>query len=374
MGQWKGSLEGMGMIDHDFWKGKRVFLTGHTGFKGSWLSIWLNELGAAVYGYALDPPTDPSLFIAANLEKKIHSVKGDIRNFENLKKAILAAQPEIVLHMAAQPLVRLSYEQPLLTYETNIMGTANLLEAIKSCASVRSVVIITTDKCYDNKEWLWGYRENDTLGGYDPYSSSKACAELVVGAYRNSFFNPKDYGRTHHVAIATARAGNVIGGGDWAKDRLVPDIVKAISEGRKVLIRNPEAIRPWQHVLEPLSGYLMLAESLYTKGTEYAEAWNFGPYNADAKPVRWIVEKLCSMWPEAAGFEIDTASKPHEASYLKLDCSKAINRLGWKPTWNLETALSKIIDWNLAFLRGEDIYEVSTKQISDFEADHGKIL
>jgi CDP-glucose 4,6-dehydratase len=361
----------MGMIDHAFWKGKRVFLTGHTGFKGSWLSIWLNELGADVYGYALDPPTEPSLFVAVDLEKKIHSVKGDIRNFENLKKAVLSAQPEIVIHMAAQPLVRLSYEQPLLTYETNIMGTANLLEAIRGCASVRSVVIITTDKCYDNKEWLWGYRENDTLGGYDPYSSSKACAELVVGAYRNSFFNPKDYGRTHHVAIATARAGNVIGGGDWAKDRLVPDIVKAISKGRKVLIRNPEAIRPWQHVLEPLSGYLMLAERLYTKGTEYAEAWNFGPYDADARPVRWIVEKLCSMWPEAAGFEIDTALKPHEAAYLKLDCSKSMNRLGWKPTWNLETALSKIMDWNLAFLHGEDIYSISRGQIIDFENESG---
>lgn len=367
-------MEGMAMINHGFWRGKRVFLTGHTGFKGSWLSIWLIELGAEVYGYALDPPTDPSLFIAAQLEKKIHSIQGDIRNYKGLKRAINIAQPEIILHMAAQPLVRFSYEEPLLTYETNVMGTANLLEAIRGSASVRSVVIITTDKCYENKEWVWAYRENDSLGGYDPYSSSKACAELVVGAYRDSFFNPKEYGYAHNVAIASARAGNVIGGGDWAKDRLVPDIVKALSEGRKVLIRSPEAIRPWQHVLEPLSGYLILAEKLYNKGTEYAEAWNFGPYESDAKPVQWIVEKLCSMWPDAAGFEIDKTPKPHEASYLKLDCSKSMNRLGWKPTWNLETALSKIMDWNLAFLRGENIYEVSTKQIFGFEAVHGKIL
>jgi CDP-glucose 4,6-dehydratase len=355
------------MIDHAFWKGKRVFITGHTGFKGSWLSIWLNELGADVYGYALDPPTVPSLFVAADLENKIHSVKGDIRNIEGLKEAILEAQPEIVFHMAAQPLVRLSYDEPLLTYETNVMGTANLLEAIRGCAIVRSVVIITTDKCYDNKEWVWGYREIDTLGGFDPYSSSKACAELVVAAYRNSFFNPKEYGRTHNVAVATARAGNVIGGGDWAKDRLVPDIVKAISEGRKVLIRNPEAIRPWQHVLEPLSGYLMLAEKLYTKGTEYAEAWNFGPYDADAKPVRWIAEKLCSMWPDSQGFEIDKAPKPHEAFYLKLDCSKAISRLGWKPTWDLETALKKIMQWNIAFFQHSDVYALTKAQIEEFQ-------
>ncbi len=357
------------MINKEFWKNKKVLITGHTGFKGSWLSIWLNRLGADVYGYSLDPPTVPSLFVVAGLENKIHSIKGDIRNIEGLKKAVLEAQPEIIFHMAAQPLVRLSYEQPLLTYETNVMGTANLLEAMRSCESVRSVVMITTDKCYDNKEWLWGYREFDELGGYDPYSSSKACSELVVSAYRNSFFNPKEYGHTHSVAIATARAGNVIGGGDWSKDRLVPDIIKAISEGRKVLIRNPDAIRPWQHVLEPLSGYLMLAEKLYTKGTRYAEAWNFGPYDVDAKPVRWIVEKLCSMWPDSPGFEIDTAPKPHEASYLKLDCSKAINRLGWKPTWDLLTTLEKIMDWNIKFLRGENIYEVSTQQIADFASD-----
>jgi CDP-glucose 4,6-dehydratase len=271
--------------------------------------------------------------------------------------------------MAAQPLVRLSYDEPLLTYETNVMGTAKLLEAIRGCESVCSVVLITTDKCYENKEWAWGYRENESLGGYDPYSSSKACAEIVAAAYRSSFFNPKDYGKTHHVAVATARAGNVIGGGDWAKDRLVPDIVKAIGEGRKVQIRSPQSIRPWQYVLEPLAGYLLLAQRLYTHGPEYAEAWNFGPYDSDAKPVGWIVEQLCKRWPGAAGFELDTSVKPHEASYLKLDCSKAISRLGWKPTWNLETALEKIVEWNLAYGRDEDMYTVSSKQIDGFRED-----
>lgn len=360
------------MIDASFWRGKRVFLTGHSGFKGSWLSIWLIELGAEVWGYALDPPTEPSLFDKAGLAKRMHSTIGDIRDRESLGKALDVAKPEVVIHMAAQPLVRLSYDEPLLTYETNVMGTANLLEAVRGCKSVRSVVLITTDKCYENKEWAWGYRENESLGGYDPYSSSKACAEIVAAAYRSSFFNPKDYGKTHHAAVATARAGNVIGGGDWAKDRLVPDIVKAIGEGRKVQIRSPQSIRPWQYVLEPLAGYLLLAQSLYTQGTEYAEAWNFGPYDSDAKPVGWIVEQLCKRWPGAAGFELDTSVKPHEASYLKLDCSKAISRLGWKPTWNLETALEKIIEWNLAYGRDEDMYAVSARQIQAFEADFRK--
>lgn len=357
------------MIDPGFWQGKRVLLTGHTGFKGAWLSIWLTELGADVWGYALVPPTNPSLFEKAGLEKRMHSTIGDILDRESLWKAFSVARPEIVIHMAAQPLVRLSYDEPLLTLNTNIMGTANLLEAIRNYESVKSVVIVTTDKCYDNKEWSWGYRENEPLGGYDPYSSSKACAEIVTAAYRSSFFNPGEYGKKHNVAIATARAGNVIGGGDWAKDRLVPDIVKAISEGRKVAIRSPGSIRPWQFVLEPLAGYLTLAERLYLHGVEYAEAWNFGPYDSDAKPVGWIVERLCSAWPGAAGFEFDAAPKLHEAAYLKLDCSKAINRLGWKPTWDLEMALAKIVDWNLADARGEDLYTVTARQISEFKID-----
>ena len=357
------------MIDESFWRGRRVFLTGHTGFKGSWLSIWLGELGAEVYGYALDPPTDPSLFQLAKLDSRIGSTIGDIRDRESLRKALCAVRPEIVVHMAAQPLVRLSYEDPLLTYETNVMGTANLFEAVRGCDSVRAVVIITTDKCYENREWPWGYRENEALGGYDPYSSSKACAELVAASYRSSFFNPKEYGKSHNVAVATARAGNVIGGGDWAKDRLVPDVVKAIGEGRKVSIRSPEAIRPWQHVLEPLSGYLSLAEALCEEGSAYAEAWNFGPYDHDSRPVKWIVERLCSYWPGSAGFEIDKGPKPHEAACLKLDCSKALFRLGWKPVWSLETALRKIVEWNLAFSRDEDMYGVSARQIEEYSVD-----
>ncbi|MDP2815557.1 MAG: CDP-glucose 4,6-dehydratase [Rectinemataceae bacterium] len=360
------------MINKTFWRGKRVFLTGHTGFKGAWMSIWLIELGAEVWGYALDPPTEPSLFEKAGLATRMHSIYGDIRDRESLKRALEKAKPEVIIHMAAQPLVRLSYEQPLLTYETNVMGTANLLEAIRGCESMRAVVLVTTDKCYENKEWDWGYRENEPLGGYDPYSSSKACAEIVAAAYRSSFFNPKDYGRTHNVAIATARAGNVIGGGDWAKDRLVPDIVKAIGESRKVFIRSPESIRPWQYVLEPLAGYLLLSERLYTKGVEFAEAWNFGPYDSDVKPVGWIVDQLCKRWPGAAGFESDTAPKPHEALYLKLDCSKAINRLGWKPTWSLETALAKIVEWNLANLQKEDMYALTVSQIQEFAVDFRK--
>jgi CDP-glucose 4,6-dehydratase len=355
------------MIDSGFWHGKRVFLTGHTGFKGSWLSIWLMKLGAEVSGYALDPPTNPSLYDIAGLEKRMRSTIGDIRDRESIKKALAVAHPEIVIHMAAQPLVRLSYAEPLLTYETNVMGTANLLEAIRGCESVRSIVIITTDKCYDNKEWPWGYRENESLGGYDPYSSSKACAEIVTAAYRSSFFNPKDYGSKHHVAVATARAGNVIGGGDWAEDRLVPDIVRSIAEGKKVLIRSPYAIRPWQHVLEPLSGYLLLAQRLYENGCDYAEAWNFGPYDSDARPVQWIVESLCAAWSGAKGYEIDKNPQPHEATYLKLDCSKAWARLGWHPTWSLQEALGKIVEWNLAHLRGDDMYKMTVAQIAEYE-------
>jgi CDP-glucose 4,6-dehydratase len=360
------------MSDASFWKGKRVFLTGNTGFKGAWLSVWLNELGAEVYGYALDPPTDPSLFAMAALGKRTHATIGDIRDRLALAKAMGEAAPDIIIHMAAQPLVRLSYAEPIMTYETNVMGTANLLEAARSCPSVRSIVMITTDKCYDNKEWPWGYRENESLGGYDPYSSSKACSEIVAAAYRNSFFNPKDYGKKHQVAVATARAGNVIGGGDWAKDRLVPDIVKSIAEGRKVLIRSPYAIRPWQHVLEPLSGYLLLAQRLYEKGCEFAEAWNFGPYDSDAKPVQWIVERLCSSWPGAKGYEIDKDPQPHEATYLKLDCSKARARLDWQPNWELQETLQRIVDWNLAQLGGEDMYKISVAQIAEFERSSEK--
>ncbi len=356
------------MTDRAFWKGKRVFLTGHTGFKGAWLSVWLAEMGAELTGYALPPPTDPSLFVLAGLASRMTSVTGDIRDLPALEAAMAAAEPEIVIHMAAQPIVRLSYDDPLGTYETNIMGTAKLLDAVRRRPSVRAVVVVTTDKCYENREWHWGYRENEALGGYDPYSSSKAGSELVTASYRRSFFNPAEYGSRHRVAVASARAGNVIGGGDWAKDRLIPDIVRSIAAGKKVTIRSPHAIRPWQHVLEPLSGYLALAQSLYERGCSHADAWNFGPYDSDARPVGWIVDKLCSSWPGARGFELDRNPQPHEASYLKLDCSKAIAELGWRPTWNLDTTLEKIVEWNLALGRGEDMYAATRAQIAQFEA------
>jgi CDP-glucose 4,6-dehydratase len=278
-------------FDKQFWKNKRVFLTGHTGFKGSWLSIWLDSLGANVHGYSLKPPTDPSLFNLCSIDRFTNSTIGDIRNRDLLKATLQKAQPEIVFHLAAQPLVRESFKNPVETYETNVMGTVNLLDAVRACPSVKAVVIVTTDKCYENREWHWGYRENDPMGGYDPYSSSKGCAELVTAAYRQSFFNPKDFDN-HHIAVASARAGNVIGGGDWALDRLVPDCLKAILDGRKIIVRNPHAIRPWQHVLEPLRGYLLLAQKLFENGPQFAEAWNFGPDDRDCRPVIDVVSKL----------------------------------------------------------------------------------
>ncbi len=286
----QGTVEGV-EVSPAFWKGKRVLVTGHTGFKGSWLSLWLQSMDAQVVGYALAPPTNPSLFEVAEVAKGMTSIIGDIRDLEHLRRVFAEHKPEIVIHMAAQPLVRYSYIEPVETYSTNVMGTVNLLEAVRSTGSVKAVVNVTSDKCYENREWVWGYRENEAMGGYDPYSNSKGCAELVTSAYRNSYFHPEKYG-THGVAIASGRAGNVIGGGDWAGDRLIPDIVRAIMQGKPVNIRSPHAIRPWQHVLEPLSGYLVLAQKLYEEGAAYAEGWNFGPNDEDAKPVQWIVEKL----------------------------------------------------------------------------------
>lgn len=348
-----------------FWKDKRVFITGHTGFKGSWLCLLLNKLGADVYGYALNPPTTPSLYQMCNIDSFVHSTIGDIRNLSILQGTLGKALPDIVIHMAAQPLVRLSYKNPVETFETNVMGTVNLLEAVRHTSSVKSVVNVTTDKCYDNKEWLWGYRENEPIGGYDPYSNSKGCSELITAAYRNSFFNPGKYAE-HGVAIATARAGNVIGGGDWADDRLIPDFIRAILNNEKIKIRSPYAIRPWQHVLEPLNGYLMLAEKLYTDGPKFAEAWNFGPYEEDAKSVEWIVQHLCTMWGKGAAYEVDKNPQPHEANYLKLDCSKARTLLGWKPRWNLEKAIESIIVFTKAIQKKEDIMEVCCKQINEY--------
>lgn len=350
--------------ERNFWKDKKVFITGHTGFKGSWLCLLLNHLGADVYGYALEPPTKPSLYKEAKIDELITSYIGDIRDYDNLLKVIQKIQPEIVIHMAAQPLVRESYKNPIETYSTNVMGTVNLLEAIRYTSSVKAVVNVTTDKCYENREWHWGYRENEPMGGYDPYSNSKGCSELVTASFRNSFYNPKDYSK-HGVAVATARAGNVIGGGDWAEDRLIPDFIRSIIKGEKLKIRSPYAIRPWQHVLEPLTGYLMLAEKLFTEGSKYAEAWNFGPDDKDAKNVEWISMTICDLWGDGASFSIDTNPQPHEANYLKLDCSKAKAGLGWTPKWNIETALKSIVDWNKAFLKGEDICKVTENQIKN---------
>jgi CDP-glucose 4,6-dehydratase len=352
-------------VNFDTYKNRWVLVTGHTGFKGSWLCLLLNELGANVYGYALDPPTNPSLFNEAKIGELMTSFIGDIRDYDNLLKVMQQVQPEIVIHMAAQPLVRESYKIPVETYAVNVMGTVHLLEACRHTQSVRAVVNVTTDKCYENREWHWGYRENEQMGGFDPYSNSKGCSELVTSSYRSSYFNPAKYGE-HRVAIASARAGNVIGGGDWAGDRLIPDFIRAISKGEEVRIRSPFAIRPWQHVLEPLTGYLTLAAKLFNEGPEYAEGWNFGPDDKDAKNVEWITKTICELWGEGASFSIDKVPQPHEANYLKLDCSKAKAELGWLPKWDIETTLKMIVDWNKAYLSGENIREVSIHQINQY--------
>ncbi len=353
------------MINCGFWKAKKVFVTGHTGFKGSWLCLWLHALGAEVTGYALEPPTDPNLFGLARVDELVRSVIGDVRDLERLQREMTVAAPEIVIHMAAQPLVRDSYRIPVETYATNVMGTVHLLEAVRGCPFVRAVVNVTTDKVYENREWVWGYRENEPFGGYDPYSNSKGCAELVTAAYRSSYFNPRDYER-HGVAVASARAGNVIGGGDWAGDRLIPDCIRALLAGETILIRNPHAIRPWQHVLEPLAGYLLLAERLFTDGPRYAEGWNFGPLDEDARPVEWLVRRLCEMWGGGARYRLDEGEHPHEAHYLKLDCSKARAELGWQPRWGLGQALERIAEWTGVYRGNGDLRQECLRQIEAY--------
>lgn len=350
----------------EFWRGKRVFLTGHTGFKGSWMSLWLQSLGAELTGFALPPPTNPSLFEEGDVAAGMTSVIGDIRDLGVLQQAVDMAQPEIVIHMAAQPLVRYSYRNPVETYATNVMGTVHLLEAVRQSSGIKAVLNITTDKCYENREWVWGYREYEPMGGYDPYSNSKGCAELVSSAYRSSFFSADDYAR-HNVAVATVRAGNVIGGGDWAEDRLIPDILAGFEKSRVVNIRNPHAIRPWQHVMEPLRGYLNLAERLFVAGPEYAEGWNFGPNDEDAKPVGWIVERLGKFWGEGVRWQIDGGERPHEAHYLKLDISKARTRLDWHPALRLDQALHLIVDWAKQRQAGADVRQLTLSQIENYQ-------
>jgi len=349
------------------WSGRRVLVTGHTGFKGSWLSLWLQQLGAEVCGIALEPPTAVNLFRDADVATGMRSITGDIRDVKTLNQAFLEHRPEIVFHLAAQSLVRRSYEDPLGTYSTNVMGTANVLEAARSAQSVQAIVVVTTDKCYENREWEWPYRETDQLGGYDPYSNSKACAELVVSAYRNSFFNKTEYDR-HGIGIASVRAGNVIGGGDWAEARLVPDIIRGFLAKRPVVIRNPRATRPWQHVLEPLRGYLAVAGSLYEHGPVNGEAWNFGPDQLDAQPVEWVVRELANTWGENAQWRMDEAEQPHEAHHLKLDWSKAEARLGWRPALRLKDALAITSAWYLAKQQGERMHPFTMGQIATYAA------
>ena len=347
------------MIDQAFWQGKRVFLTGHTGFKGSWLSIWLSSLGADVKGYALTPPTSPSLFDEAKVDRVIDSQIGDIRDQETLHESMVTFNPNVLIHMAAQPLVRHSYDVPIETYEVNVIGTAKVLEVARSCTNLKAIVNITTDKCYENDGRVQGYKEEDPMGGYDPYSSSKGCAELVTSAYRRSFL--QDQG----VGLASVRAGNVIGGGDWADDRLIPDILRSFEKNEPVVIRNPKATRPWQHVLEPLSGYLVLAQKMYNNQKEYAEGWNFGPNEKDVKPVDWILDKMISKWPNSS-WELDKRSNPYEADFLKLDISKATSKLDWEPVWELNYTLERIISWHQSWLFEEDMYFVCLKEIKDY--------
>jgi CDP-glucose 4,6-dehydratase len=353
-----------GKVNPTFWKGKKVFITGHTGFKGSWLSLWLQDMGAIVKGYALDPNTNPNLFTQAKVAQNMDSEIGDITDLNHISDSMKIFNPDVLIHMAAQPLVRLSYQEPVLTYTTNVMGTVNVLEAARKCTNLKAIISVTTDKCYENKEWPWGYRENEPMGGHDPYSSSKGCVELVTAAYRKSFFNDE-----HPAFLASARAGNVIGGGDWSADRLIPDILKAFEKNEPVIVRNPMSTRPWQHVLEPLSGYLVLAQHLFEEGSNVAEGWNFGPKDEDCKPVSWILDRMVTNWGNGASWELDKNNNPHEAGYLKLDCSKAAMRLNWYPKWNLEHTLESIINWHQQYIAQKNIQEQCLLEIAKYQKD-----
>jgi len=350
-----------GKVDTNFWKGKKVFLTGHTGFKGSWLSLWLQNMGALIKGYSLDVNTKPALFTEANVAAEMESEIGDIRNLEQLTESMVSFSPDILIHMAAQPLVRLSYQEPVDTYTTNVIGTVNVLEAARKCTNLKAILSVTTDKCYENMERERGYRENEPMGGHDPYSSSKGCAELVTSAYKRSFFSSENT-----ASLASARAGNVIGGGDWAEDRLIPDILRAFEKSESVVIRNPLSTRPWQHVLEPLSGYLVLAQELFLNGDEFAEGWNFGPKDEDCKPVSWILDEMVNNWGNNSSWSLDKNNNPHEAGFLKLDCSKASSRLKWKPKWNLQLTLNSIVDWHQVYIDGGDLKKQCLKEINTY--------
>lgn len=348
------------MFDN-FFKNKKILLTGHTGFKGSWLTAWLLKLGAQVCGFALEPNTNPSMFRILKLENKIKHNIGDIRNSLEIEKVVSEFQPEIIFHLAAQPLVRVSYEEPKLTYETNVIGTLNLFEAVRKVDSVKTIINVTSDKCYENKEWVWGYREDEAMGGYDPYSSSKGCVELLSSSYRRSFFEKRN------INLSTVRAGNVIGGGDWAKDRLIPDIVKALSKNQEIKVRNPRAIRPWQHVLEPLYGYLLLAKKTY-ESNQFVGAWNFGPYDSDILTVEEVVKLAIKNWGKGSYIEEKNNEEPHEAMMLKLDINKARYYLKWEPTYNSTQAIEKTIDWYKNYFEStSDMFEYTLKQIGEFE-------
>lgn len=354
-------------LDHSFWQGRRVFLTGHTGFKGSWLSLWLNALGADVTGFALEPPTQPNLFEQARVASIIRSIHGDIRDFSHLKSAISECAPDVVIHMAAQSVVRRGYEDPIENYSSNVMGTVHVLDAVRQLKRPCAVVNVTSDKCYENREWIWGYRENEPMGGRDPYSNSKGCAELITTAYQKSFFPPESIGE-HGIALASARAGNAIGGGDWTSHQLIPDLMRAFLAGQPCLIRNPSAFRPWQFVLEPLRGYLMLAERLTKDGSRFASGWNFGPVDADVKPVSWIADEAMRLWGNHASWGLDSGAHPEEAHALKLDASKAGTHLNWRPVLPLKQALAWIVNWYEAFQGGRNLQEITLKQIEQYEA------